>query len=364
MARVRDWLTVQIPEYFSAWLWRAFRRPRRFLLFLVILPLVIVGIVTHRVNVTLAQEQALQHLGVTARLAAAIVQETLEATLRAERILLAQPGFDSAVQRGDRQSITQHLEDALPFIPRVDLAVVMSPEGVIIAAYPDEVGLVGRDVADTDAFKGAKHRRQPYVSAVYLREGPQIEKVVGVVHPIEIGGTVVGLLQLQHRVEEVKSWLQKIRLDPEGFLYIVDHHQQLVVYPFQVLPGPPRVVRDWPTVRSALSADGGTLTFRDAQHRKQWLAGLFPVGRSGWRVVAVQPERAALRSVRRIFWTLSLLAGALMMLVIAISLRWAQLHAFSLRLLRQNAKLLKQLQQRRILAQAEQLARPKGELSG
>lgn len=349
MLSPKEWLTVRIPEYFSAWMWQGFRQPRRFLAFLIIVPLAIVVIVTHRVNVTLARGQALQHLGVTAQLAAEIVEETLEATFRFERILMAQPGFADAVQRGDQEPVSRHLADTLPFIPRVDLAMVISPDGTVLAAYPDRTGLEGRSVADHDAFQGAKDRRRPYVSAVYLREGPEIEKVVAVVHPILVGEKVVGLLQLQHRVEEVKLWLQKIRVEPGGFLYVVDHHDQLVVYPLQVLPGRPKVVSDWPTVRHPIAHDWETLTFTDVRQRQRWLAGVSPVGTTGWRVVAVQPERAALQSLTRVFWTLSVLAGVLLALVVAISLRWAQLHAFSLRLLRQNAKLLKQMQQRQTL---------------
>ncbi len=365
MARPRNWLTVEVPEYFAAWMWQTFRRPRRFLLVVVVLPLVAVVIVTHRVNVVSARVQASDHLWVMARLAAEIIDETLEVTFRFARILIAEPGFGSAVQRADRGQITRSLEKTLPFIPRVDQAVVISPRGEVIAAYPDGARLVGRDVADTEAFRGAKHSWRPYVSAVYLREGPPIEKVVGVVQPITAGGTVVGLLQLQHRVEEVKSWLHKIRLEPEGVLYVVDHRDQLVIHPRQLLPGRPKIVSDWATVSHPLSGEGGTLTFRDPKKRRRWLAGLSPVGTTQWRVVAAQSERSALRSVRHVFWIMSLLAGALLALVVAISFRWAQLHAFSLRLLRQNAKLLKQLQQRRAVEQGQvkQVERPKGDSS-
>lgn len=364
MARLQDWLTVRLPEYFSAWIWQTFRRPRRFLLLIVILPLVTVVVVTHRTNLTLARHQALQNLAVASRLAAEIIAETLEATLRFERILMAQPGFSNAVQRGDQEQITQYLEDTLPFIPRVDLAMVISPDGKVIAAYPDQTGIVGRDVSGEDPFLGAKGQWRPYVSAVYLRESLHIEKVVGVVQPVFLGETVVGFLQLQHRVEEVKSWLQKIRVDPGGFLYVVDHHDQLVVYPFQVLPGRPKVVSSWPTVSAPLSSDGETLTFTGSKKRKRWLAGLFPVGTTGWRVVAVQPESSALQSLTRVFWTLSLLAGVLLILVVIVSIRWAQVQAFSLRLLRQNAKLLKQQQQRRILESGERPGSSRGGSSG
>ena len=344
-----NWFTVRIPELFSAWLWRTFRRPRRFLFLVVMLPMVAVVVATHQLNVALTRRQALHNLAVTARLGAQIVQETLDATLRAQRILLAQPGFSSAVQRSDRQQLTQLLRNALPYIPRVDLVIVLNAQGDVVASYPEDQAPPGKHLGDRDPFLGGRNQLEPYVSAVYLRDGPQVEKVVGVVYPVVHGGAVVGLLQFQHRVEDVKSWLQSIRVDPDGFLYVVDHHQQLVVHPMQVLPGEPLLVSHWPPVAAPLPSDSAALRYRDAATRRVWLSGLAPVGFTGWRVVAVQPEASALQSVRRVFWTLSLLVVLLLAGLVGISLRWAQLHAFCLRLLRQNTKLLKQLQQLRTL---------------
>jgi hypothetical protein len=149
-------------------------------------------------------------------------------------------------------------------------------------------------------------------------------------------------------VEEIKSWLQKLRVEPEGFLYVADHRGQLVVYPFQVLPGKPRSVTDWPPVAVPLGEEGASLIFRGSSG-KRWLAGIHPVGDTGWRVVAVQPEAAALRVLSRTLWPTAGLVALLMLLLVILSLRWARLQNSTMDLLRQNTKLLKQMQQRRAL---------------
>jgi hypothetical protein len=159
-------------------------------------------------------------------------------------------------------------------------------------------------------------------------------------------------------VEEVKSWLQKIRVDTEGFLYVVDHHQQLVVYPFQILPGKPKVVADWPPVAQPLTDTGSTLAFRDRRTGRQWLAGVHPIGAIGWRVVAVQPEGAALRVLYRTLWFLGVVVAALALLLMAVSLRWAKVQESSLRLLQQNTKLLRDLQQQQTLQRLRQSPKP------
>ena len=359
MGRIREWLTALIPRDFSSWLLQSYRRPLGFFLGLGVPPLVVIMAAAYQLNVTLWRRETLHNLGVTARLASQIVHETLQETLRLEQLLASQPGFVDDVERRDRARLTTQLQEVIRFTPRIDLAIVATTDGDVVAASPDSPDLPGRNVAHDEPFLGAQHGGwHPYVSAVYLREGPEIEKVVSVVSPITQGDRVIGLLLLQHRVEEIKAWIQKIRVQPSGFLYVVDHHDQLVVYPFQVLPGKPKVVSAWPPVACALPMDGTSFRFRDERSHRLWLAGVDPVGTIGWRVVAVQPEHEALKTLRQVFWLLGILIAVLLVAVGALSLRWAQLHEFSLQLTRQNAKLLKQFQQRRLFEQDSESDNP------
>ncbi|MBI4342155.1 MAG: cache domain-containing protein [Candidatus Omnitrophica bacterium] len=350
MSALRRWFTQTLPDAYSSWILEGHRRPLTFLLALVVLPLAAIFFLTHLMNVSLWREQSLKNLQVTARLASEIIDETLTESFRFEQLLAAQPEFRQAMRRRDRVQLTPRLQQTLAFTPRVEAALVMTPEGQVVASMPESPALAGRSLMDDEPFLGAQQGGwHPYVSAVYLREGPLIEKVVGVVWPVLDEGEVIGLLQFQHQVEEVKSWLQKIRVEPDGFLYVVDHHSQLVIFPFQILPGKPRVVSDWPPVALPLTDEGASLAFTDRRGGHRWLAGVCPIGTTGWRVVAVQPEGSALRVLHRILWPLGILVGLLALILVAVSMRWAQVQSLSLRLLRQNTKLLKQSQQRRTL---------------
>lgn len=347
MGIIRRWLLVDLPELITAWMLPSYRRPLGFLVGLGVLPLGIILVVAYQINASLGQTQALHNLHVASQLAAETIDETLLETLRLESAIAAQPDFLDHLQHRDRTALGRDVQRGLAFMPRADYAMVLSPEGEVLAVAPDRPELVGTRQDGGETFQAAQQSGwQPYISGVYLREGPEIEKVVGVVFPVRQGEQLVGLLQVQHRVEEVKSWLQKIRIEPDGFLYVVDQHQQLVVHPMQVLPGRPRRVADWPAVAQPLGEQGATLVYRQATSHRRWLAGINPVGELGWRVVAVQPESAALLAFRRVFWTLAGLISLLMVIVVGLSLGWVRLHLFSLRLLRQNAKLIRQLQQR------------------
>ncbi len=360
MAAPRHWVRLDLPGYCSAWLLSANRRPLPFLLTLVVGPLLVILAVTHGVNVRLARRQALHRLTMTARLAALIVEETLGETWLLERATAASPEFHDALRARHAARLSELVRHAFTVTSRVDVALVLAPDGTILATVPARPEVIGASAVEDEGFRSARAAGwQPVVSAVHLRGGGGVEKVVDVVWPIRQDEGVLGVLQFQHRVEEIKSWLARIRVEPEGFLYLVDHRQQLVVYPFQVLPGRPKQVADWPPVTAPLTEAGATLMFREARRGQRWLAGVWPVGELGWRMVAVQPERAAFTLLRRILWPMGVLVGVLLVLIIAISLRWAQLQEFNLRLLRQNAKLLKQQQQRALLDRGR-ADKPKG----
>lgn len=304
---------------------------------------------TYQLNADLWRRYLLHNLSVTSRLAAEIVGETLQETLRFETLLANQQGFLEDVQHRDRQALTRRLQEALPQVPRAEAALVTTLQGEVLASFPDDPSMTPQSIADEEPFIGAQQNGwSPDVSAVYMRGGEAPEKVISIVLPLQAGETLIGLLQVQHRIEDMKVWLQKVRVEPKGFLYVVDHHDQLVVFPLQILPGRPRIVSSWPPVAQPRSPNGSTLAFLDS-HRHPWLAGIQPVGETGWRVVAVQPEHEALRPFHQMCWTLGALVLLLGIVAVLAGMRWAQMHTFTLQLMQQNAKLLKQLHQRRVI---------------
>ncbi len=308
---------------FSSWRDHIYRWPLRAVLVLLLLPLALVLFAVHCLNLSLGQQQVLHNLSVTAALAAQTVEETLEETSLFERMLANQSGFRDAITRRDSAQLTRVLQESLQLAPNLSQAVVATPDGTLIALVPRNPELVGQSIAHDEGFLGAQQGGwHPYVSGVHLSEGAGQEKVVDVVLPISEDHAVIGVLMVQHEVGKLRLWLQKIRIEPEGFLYLVDHYNQLVAYPFQVLPGRPKVVSDWPPIAQTNPQIGGTLIFRGGRHQERWLAGVHPVSTTGWRVVAVQPERAVFRLLHRTLWPTGLLVGLLVVLFVNVTWQW------------------------------------------
>jgi hypothetical protein len=347
-SRLRQWLTVTLPQQFSAWLLQSYRRPVRLFLLVVALPFSLILGTTYAVSVSLWRAQTSENLRVMARLGSEILAETLDETLVLEQFIAGQPSFAGAVRRGDPEELRRALTELSRFMRRVSMLMVLNPEGRVLAAAPDPHRITGTSLAAQEPFQAMQRERwQPTVSGVYLREGPELEKVVAVGWPVYEEERLVGALLVEQRIEDIKSWLQKIRVEPRGFLYVVDQHDQLVVFPFQKVPGKPLPVSNWPPVAHPPGEHGGTLMFRSERTGESWLAGLYPVGRIGWRVVTVQPERAALKTLRGVLSVLGGLALAAIGLVALVGSRWLRVHAFSLSLLKQNANMLRRMQQQR-----------------
>jgi C4-dicarboxylate-specific signal transduction histidine kinase len=338
-------LPPAVSRVLSAGMLRFYRRPMLFLFGVVVLPLALTVAVVYRIQRQRAIAQSLQHLAVTSRLAAEIVERTLAQTLLIEALLAEEPDVQQALARGDAEALVQRVIHLLGLVPALQEAAFVRSDGTVLAAVPPKDP--GASVAEAPWFQQARDGDAPLLSPVYLAGGL---KVVSVATPVfGSSGQRLGVLHVLYGVDDVRDWLQTVRVEPDGFLYVVDHRQQLVVHPRQLLPGRPKRVADWPPVARPLDAGALTLAFREPRTGRAWLAAAHPVGSRGWRVVATQPRHEALRTVHRIFLWLGVLLLAVLWLVLLVCRRWARMHDFSLHLLRQNAKLLRQVQQHRTL---------------
>ena len=336
---------------------RFYRRPMLFLFGVVVLPLALTVSAVYRIQRQLVLEQSLQHLAVTAWLAAEIVERTLAQTLQIEALLAQEPDVQLALKRGDAEALSQRIVRLLGLAPALREAAFVRADGTVLAAVPPND--LGASVAETSWFQQTRGGDTPLISPVYLADG---RKVISVATPVfGSSAELLGVLHVLYGVDDVRAWLQTVRVEPDGFLYVVDHQQQLVVHPRQILPGRPKRVADWPPVAASLDAGAAQLTFQEPRTRRTWLAAAHPVGQRGWRVVATQPRREALRTVHRIFLWLGVLLLAVLAMVLLVCRRWVRMHDFSLHLLRQIAKLLRQVQQQRTLGRRKPDARGGGE---
>lgn len=322
-----------------AWLLALYRRPVVFLGTLLAIPLVAVCAWLAIANERQWRRHEAEHLLTTARLASRIITEELTRTHQIERAVAERADFRAAVRHRDAPAVQTFLQTLSDVTPMIDRAFVTDSDGRALASVPPNPSASLPLLTPTET---------PSVSGVYLGHPEAGDKAVLASYPLHDEGERLGALHIQYRLEEIQRWIDKVRVEPGGFVYVTDGDGYLVAYPFQVLPGRPKNVSGWPPVASAVTGAGRPLRFVSGRPVRRWTAAVVPVEPFGWRVIAQQPDAEMLKPFYELIGSFLVMSLLLLLVVGLPALRWTQLHRATLQLLEQQARLLRADQQRRL----------------
>lgn len=334
---------TRVPSWFLA----LYRHPLAFLSLLLAIPLIAVCGWIAVANERQWRSREAEDLVVAARLASRIVDDELTRTHHIERAVASRDDFRRAVQQRDAALLRSFLQTIADITPMIRRVAVVDAEGRVIAGVPPEPAGPAAPPASTTA---------PSVSNVYLSDPDSGEKAVTVSYPIREADRSLGVLAIHYRLEDIARWIEKVRVEPSGFVYVADRNGYLVAYPFQVLPGQPKNVSAWPPVHTPLGERGeARLRFAQGRPAQSWTAAVVELAPFGWRIVAQQPDQAMLQPFYELVGSFLLMSVGLLVVIGTVALRWTRLHQATLRLLEQQARLLRQSEQRRL---ASTLHRP------
>ncbi len=327
---------------FSDWLLGAYRRPWLFIINALLIPVIVLCAWLYTITEQTWRTQEGHDLLLAARLASHILQEELDTTLAMERAVATRPAFVDAVRHHDHARVRTALDELLEVTPSIDRARLIDPDGT--------VWVDSRNPSTASASLSALLAGLPNVSSAYSDDTPGAEKLVSLSYPVEADTQLLGVLQVQYRLQRVGAWLEKVRIEPAGFLYVVDQQHQLVAYPFLVLPGKPKQVAAWPPVAGAASVEGRLIRFDHGTPSRAWTAAVVRLEPSGWRVIAQQPDAAMLAPFHQLVASCFGVLLVIVLLVAGLLARWAQLHRATLALMARQASLLRRSEQRRKFA--------------
>lgn len=317
-------------DRFPAWFLALYRAPLAFVSLVLILPLLIMCGWLYLANEREWRAREGDDLLVAARLAARIIDEELTRTQAMQEAIASRPSLQHALVQDDPGPLTAALEDLLAMTPMADQVTLVDETGASVAQRPA-----------TDTPPPATPPGMAGVSPVYLRDTASGEKAMTVSTPVRDGEQALGAIHLAYRLEAITRWLEKVRVEPAGFLYIADQQGLLVAHPYQLLPGLPKDVSDWPPVAVRPTPEGRLVRFRDGRPARAWTAAVVLLEPYGWRIVAQQPDAAMLDPLRRLMGSFALLLALLAGVISLLALRWAHLHQATLALVAHQAQLLK-----------------------
>ena len=183
--------------------------------------------------------------------------------------------------------------------------------GRLVAAYPAQPEVVGKDFSFRDWFQGASRTGRPYVSAAYRSAANGHPLVVGVSSPVLDGSRRVGYVTVLWQLDSVRAVAEGSHRDDGVTITVTDQRGQ-------PLTGTLIVDDRGQPVQSAVSA-----TTRQALAGRSvstvsggMIQGAGPVPGTGWTVTAALPSSVGLASARTFQRSLQVTLGVALLLVL------------------------------------------------
>ncbi|NMM23190.1 MAG: PAS domain S-box protein [Phycicoccus sp.] len=168
-------------------------------------------------------------------------------------------------------------------------AFLSDTKGRIVATFPAQPALIGKDFSFRDWFQGASLTGRPYVSSAYISAADGHPLVVGVSAPVVDGSRRVGYVTVLWQLESVRAVADGAHRDDDVTITVTDQRGQPLTGSLNVDGrGQPLQAPISAATTQAL-AGRSVSTIHDGV-----LEAAGPVPGSGWTVTASQPASVAL----------------------------------------------------------------------
>lgn len=315
-----------------------------------LLPLIAVTIYAYRVTADSVKTMVRANNESAAKITAEVIRGDFQHHITLARTFAQMPGVIEAVrrhpQRPDEAStavVTEALRERLGVLvdlnPRIVRAFITDPDGLLWCDYPYAPESIGQNFADRDWYRGLEAADWTFhISSAYQRNAfipgtqikPMVVAVAAAIHDED--RRHLGILVMQHRIDELSYWLRDLGQTQPGHVYIVDQTGHLIGHPDLQLDDPRAdsetvdhmlsIYRDAAPVHRALvsSPAGASLTaeYHDPLVGQTMVATFMPVeiGRQRWVVASQQPVDEAYAPIYRLAWQVG--GGGAMLMMVAI----------------------------------------------
>ena len=251
-------------------------------------------IATEAIETRIMEENQLLALSCTHSL-----ETRLKSAIVFGRAYTARPYLLSGLKKGDVKEMQMHLENLVYNSNSIERAFIASPTGVLLADYPHDPLVIGKDFSYRDWYKGVSRKWQPYVSEFFMRKARPRRHLFNIAIPMKAhDGKVIGVLVMQPGEDYIKNTFAYIGI-PGAQIYIFDKHGNLVYHPKYVLD---RIINcsHILCVQRALKGNKGVEKTLDPFSKEPVLASYGPVSECGWCIVITRHESEVFAPVRKI----------------------------------------------------------------
>ena len=255
--------------------------------------------------------------------AAQILEDRLRAEIAFGNAVVSRRSLRKAVSTINQPELEYHLKDLMELSHSMERAYIASADGTMLAAYPPDKSIIGKDFSHRDWFKETSRNGKPYVSEFFLRAVKPQRYIFTITLPIrsEVGDRA-GILVLEPRSDFIKSAFEVIKTGGSGSIYVVDKrgflvfHQHRIVdklMDYSYVPAVAKVIR---------GLDGAETSFNPVSNTLS-VAAYHPIAQSRWGVVTEQPLQEILAPLNHVARGLYLFVGAMVLLAGYNGYKWA-----------------------------------------
>ncbi len=226
----------------------------------------------------------------------------------------SEPALLYAVAAGDAALLRERLNLFMRNKQIINRVSVTTPEGILVADYPEDPLLAGADFSQRDWYKGVSKDWQPYLSEFFLWAAEPRRYVVSLAVPLREDNNVLGVAVIQL---ESTDLFEPLLFPPgDGYIYAVDKHGHLVFHPHRSIDGIISYRADPAVQQFLLARDAaGYGIFLDPFNNEERLSSWMGSRGGQLGLIAQVPTRTAFAPVLRMLYIL-LLAGALILVFI------------------------------------------------
>lgn len=303
----------------------------------VALPLAGLSAFVHFAVTAALEERVIKETGWFSAIAADIIEERLRGDINLGKLFVTRPLLLAGLRRGDEQELSRHLKILVGSAPSLERAFITSSGGILLADYPVDRKVHGRDFSDRDWYKGTAKSWKPYVSEFYLRAAKPRRYLFAIAVPIKAGNEITGILVMQPKTDYVKDALSGVDIGV-GHVYAVDKKGRLIYHPYHPLDN----MIDFSgvsAVQKVMQGRNGIEEMIDPVDKAPVFSAYRPVKDWGWGVVVDKPASVVLAPVRKITFWLAAVAGLLLLLGGFFSYRVANLLIANKALLEERERL-------------------------
>lgn len=188
------------------------------------------------------------HFSITAALKDRVIKETgwfsafavhhledkLQSNIALGSLFVTRPLLQAGIRQGDKREMLRQLRIFVENAHGMERAFIASPQGILLADYPVDRKVHGRDFSSQNWYKGVSLNWRPYVSEFYLMAAKPQRYVFNIAIPVKSAGAVIGILVMQPKADWLKDVLSGIEIG-KGHIYIVDRKGRLIYHPHVAL---------------------------------------------------------------------------------------------------------------------------------